>query len=59
MLRSSQVLRVSENVRWRVFAEMADAMRSGGVLEMIAIMEYVWERTNRVLVNEALLGGPQ
>ena len=31
------------------------AVLDGRVLETIPIMEYVWERTNRVLANEELL----
>ena len=33
----------------------AKALLDGGALETIPIMEYVWERTNRVLANEELL----
>ena len=32
-------------------------MLEGRALETIPIMEYVWERTNRVLVTEELLRG--
>ena len=33
------------------------ALLDGRALETIPIMEYVWERTNRVLVDEELLRG--
>ena len=35
----------------------AKALLDGGALETIPIMEYVWERTNRVLANQELLPG--
>ena len=35
----------------------AKALLDGRALETIPIMEYVWERTNRVLANEELLPG--
>ena len=37
------------------FAVMAKTVAEGRALETIPIMEYVWERTNRVQVNEELL----
>ena len=42
---------------WNTFAGTAKALLDGRTLETIPIMEYVWERTNRELVNEELLRG--
>ena len=57
MLRSAHVLKGAGNVDWKTFAGTAKAVLDGRALETIPIMEYVWERTNRVLVNEELLRG--
>ena len=59
MLRSAHVLKGAGNVDWKTFAGTAKAVLEGRTLETIPIMEYVWERTNRVLVNEELLRGRQ
>ena len=57
MLRSSHVLKGARNVDWKTFAGTAKAVLDGRALETIPIMEYVWERTNRVLAKEELLRG--
>ena len=57
MLRSAHVLKGAGNVDWKTFAWTARAVLDGRALETVPIMEYVWERTNRVLVNEELLRG--
>ena len=57
MLRSAHVLKGARNVDWKTFAGTAKALLDGRALETIPIMEYVWERTNRVLANEELLRG--
>ena len=57
MLRSAQVLKGAGKVNWKTFAVTAKAALDGRALETIPIMEYVWERTTRVLANELLLRG--
>ena len=57
MLRSAHVLKGAGKVDWKTFTGTAKAVLDGRALETIPIMEYVWERTNRVLVNEELLRG--
>ncbi len=57
MLRSAHVLKGAGNVDRNTFAGTAKALLDGRTLETIPIMEYVWERTNRELVNEELLRG--
>ena len=57
MLRCAHDLKGAGNVDWRTFAGTAKAVLEDRVLETIPIMAYVWERTNRVLVNEELLRG--
>ena len=57
MLRSAHVLKGAGNVDWKTFVGTAEAVLDGRALETIPIMEYVWERTNRVLANEELLRG--
>ena len=51
------MLKGAGNVDWKIFAGTAKAVLDGRALETIAIMEYVWERTNRVQANEELLRG--
>ena len=55
MLRSAHVLKGAGKVDWKTFAGTAKAVLDGRALETIPIMEYVWERTNRVLAREELL----
>ena len=57
MLRSAHVLKGARKVDWKTFAGTAKAVLAGRPLETIPIMEYVWERTNRVLAREELLRG--
>ena len=57
MLRSAHVLKGAGNVDWNTFAGTAKALLDGRTLETIPIMEYVWERTNRELVNEQIMRG--
>ena len=57
MLRSAHVLKGAGNVDWKTYAATAKALLDGQALETIPIMEYVWQRTNRELVNEELQGG--
>ena len=57
MLHSAHVLKGDGRVDWRTFTGTAKAVLDGRVLETIPIMEYVWERTNSVLVKEELLRG--
>ena len=57
MLRSAHVLKGAANVDWKTFAGTAQAVLHGRALETVPIMEYVWERTNRVLAKEELLRG--
>ncbi len=57
MLRSAHVLKSAGNVDWLTFAGTAKVLLDGRALETIPIMEYVWQRTNMVLVNEDLLRG--
>ena len=57
MLRSAHVLKGAGNVDWLTFAGTAKVLLDGRALETIPIMEYVWQRTNMVLVNEDLLRG--
>ena len=59
MLRSAHVLKGAGNVDWRTFAATAMALLDGRALETIPIMEYVCERTYRVLAIEELRGGLQ
>ena len=59
MLHSAHVLKGAGKVDWKTFAGTAKAVLDGRALETIPIMEYVWERTNRVLANEELLRGRQ
>ena len=57
MLSGAHLLKGAGNVDWNTFAGTAKAVLEGRALETIPIMEYVWERTNRVLVNKELLRG--
>ena len=57
MLPSAYVLKGAGNVNWGSFAGTAKAVLDGRALETVPIMEYVWERTNRVLMYEELLQG--
>ena len=57
MRGSAQVLKGAGKIDWKTFTGMAKAVLDGRALETAPIMEYVWERTNRVLVNEELLQG--
>ena len=57
MLRNAHVPRGAGNVDWRTFAGTAKALLDGRALETIPILEYVWQRTNRVLVDEDLQRG--
>ena len=57
MLRSAHVLKGAGNVDWKTFAGTAKAVLDGRALETIPIMEYVCERTNKVLAKEELLRG--
>ena len=57
MLRSAHAQKGGGNVDWKTFAATATAVLEGRALETIPTMEYVWERTNRVLANYELLGG--
>ena len=57
MLRGAHVLKGAGKVDWKTFAGTAKAVLDGRALETIPIMEYVWERTNRVLAKEELLRG--
>ena len=59
MLRSAHVLKGAGNVDWKTFAGTAKAVLDGRALETIPIMEYVWERTNKVLAKEELLRGQE
>ena len=55
MLRSAHVLKGAGNVDWNTYAGTAKTFLDGQALETIPIMEYVWQRTNRDLVNEELM----
>ncbi len=55
MLCGAHVLKGAGNVDWRAFAGTTKAVLDGLALETIPIMEYVWQRTNTVLVNEEVL----
>ena len=57
MLRSAHVLKGAGNVDWNTYAGTAKAVLDGQALETTPIMEYVWQRTNRELVNEELQRG--
>ena len=57
MLRSAHVLKGAGRVDWKTFAGTAKAVLDSWALETVPIMEYVWERTNRVLAKEELLRG--
>ena len=57
MLRSAHVLKGAGNVDWNTYAGTAKALLDGQALETIPIMEYVWQRTNRDLMNEELQRG--
>ena len=57
MLRSADVLKGTGKVDWKTFAGTAKAVLDDRALETIPIIEYVWERTNRVLAKEELLRG--
>ena len=59
MLRSAHVLKGAGKVDWKTFAGTAKAVLDGRALETVPIMEYVWERTNRVLAHEELLRGAE
>ena len=51
------VLKGTVNVDWRTFARTAKALLDSRALEAIPIMEYIWQRTKRDLVNEELVLG--
>ena len=55
MLHCTHVLKGTEGVDWKTIAGTAKAVVESPALETLPIMEYVWERTNRVTVNEKLL----
>ena len=57
ILRSAHVLKGAGNVDWNTYAGTARALLDGQALETIPIMEYVWQRANRELVNEELQRG--
>ena len=57
MLRSAHVLKGAGSVDWKTFTGTTKALLDGQALETIPIMKYVWERTNRDLAREKLLGG--
>ena len=57
MLRSTNVLKGARNIDWRTFAGTGKAVLDGQALETIPIMEYVGERTSRLLANEDLMWG--
>ena len=59
MVRSAHVLKGAGKIHWKTFAGTAKAVLDGRTPERIPIMGYVWERTNRVLVKEELLRGPE
>ena len=55
MLRGAHVLLCAGNVDWNTYAGTAGALLDGQALETIPIMEYVWQRATRGLVNEELM----
>lgn len=57
MLCSAHVLKGAGKGDWKTFAARAKAVLEGRALETVLIMEYVWEGTNRAMVNEELLRG--
>lgn len=57
LLCSAHVLKGAGKVDWKTFEGTAKAVLDGRALETIPIMEYVWERINRVLANEELMQG--
>ena len=57
MLRGAHVLKGAGTVDWKTHAATAKALLDDQALETIPIMEHVWQRTNRELVNEEAQGG--
>ena len=57
MLCRAHLLKGARNFDRNTFAGTAKALLDGRALETIPILEYVWEKTNRVLTNEELLRG--
>ena len=57
MLLSPHVLKGAGNVDWKTVAGTAKAVLDSRALETVPIMEYVWERTNKVLARDELLRG--
>ena len=51
------VLKGAQNVDWSTYAGTTKALSDCQALEPIPIMEHVWERTNRELVNGELQRG--
>ena len=59
MLRSAYVQKGAGKVDWKSLAGTAKTVLDGRALETVPIMEYILERTNRVLAKEELLRGRQ